>query len=404
LAKALRCTFCKKTRGRVEQLIEGPVHNDETIYICNVCVDYCHQVLHTGKEEEADDVEISYTPAQIKEYLDDYVVGQDRAKVAISVATYNHYKRINNHTDLRLDKSNLLLIGPSGCGKTHLVRTLADLFDVPYVIGDATTLTEVGYVGDDVENLISRLIDAADGDVEQAQQGIVFIDEVDKIAKRSESATVARDVSGEGVQQALLKLIEGTALKVTVGSETVDFDTTNVLFVASGAFVGLDKIIKKNKKISSIGIGANIHDEQKDADLLATVTTDDLIQYGIIPEFVGRVPVVVTLDQLDESMLCEIMTETKDCIVNQFKHLFSVDEVLLDFHPDYIRSVAEQSIQKKTGARGLRSLVEATLQSTQFELPDLAKKGVRKITVSPQGEVKYIYKRAKKKVNQNAKK
>lgn len=405
MGKAIRCSFCNKTRSRVKQMIAGPEFAGSIIYICDQCIDFSYDVIHEAAEEtEEEDYEVSFTPKEIKAHLDKYVIGQEDAKYAISVAMYNHYKRVFDTSDIEIDKSNLLMIGPSGSGKTLLVKTVATIFDSPCVIADATTLTESGYVGDDVENLIEMLLEKADYDIEKAQRGIIFIDEIDKISRRSESSTLSRDVSGEGVQQALLKLVEGTVIKMQRrnSSESFDFDTSNVLFVASGAFIGLDKIVRKSKSSTSIGINASIQDKTSDIGLLHEVSPQDIIHYGLIPEFVGRFPVVVTLGDLTEEMLVQILTEPKNNIIQQFKQLFSLDGVRLEFDDKYIHGVAHDSLEKKTGARGLRAIIEKTLQETQFNLPDLAKAGVNKIVVDPTGTPKYIYKR-KQQVNKNAK-
>lgn len=403
----IRCTFCRKGQKAVKKIIEGPAYDNGTLYICNECVDDCYSVIHEELIEEVEEEEevevIAFTPEEVKSHLDEFVIGQDDAKSIISVALYNHYKRINNECEVELDKSNLLLIGPSGSGKTLIIKTIANAFDIPCVIADATSITEAGYVGDDVENLIECLLAKADYDIEKAQRGIIFIDEIDKIARKSESATVSRDVSGEGVQQALLKIVEGTTIKVSKQNDIIDFDTKDILFIASGAFVGLDKLIKSNNNSSSIGINSKIPDKKDDIQFLNDVGITDIIQYGLIPEFVGRFPVVVTLDALTEEMLVDIMTKPKNNIVDQFKALFKFDDVILVFNDKYINNVAHTSLCNKTGARGLRAAMEKTLQATQFDLPMLVKNGLRKVTIKEDGTARYTYKRTtKKKVNKNA--
>jgi ATP-dependent Clp protease ATP-binding subunit ClpX len=399
--KLINCSYCGKSRHQVEQMVEGPEFGGKNIYICNECVDVTYNILHT----EEVDVSIKKkkekipTPEQIKEFLDTYVIGQDGAKVAISVAVYNHYKRINNKTKTEIEKSNLLMIGESGCGKTLTVKTIAKLFDIPYVIADATTLTEAGYVGEDVENLIRRLVQNADDDLEKARLGIIFIDEIDKKSRRSESASVSRDVSGEGVQQALLKLIEGTIVKIDDGyDDPVDFDTKDILFVCSGAFVGLDEVIRKNRSKTSIGIGANLNMKSSFSNVVKDIQPDDLIKYGLIPEFVGRCPVTVVFDDLTADMMIRILKEPKNSIVEQFKALFKYEGVTLDFDDKYLHNVAESCLKQKIGARGLRSIMEKDLQATQFILPRLAKDGVNKIFVDASGTIKHVYK-AKKRAN-----
>jgi len=398
--KLINCSFCGKGRNEVEQMVEGPEFNGSNIYICNECVDVTYNILHTEEPLKVrKKKEKILTPEQIKKHLDEYVVGQDSAKIAISVAVYNHYKRIRNKTDTEIEKSNLLMIGESGSGKTLTVKTIAKLFDLPYVIADATSLTEAGYVGEDAENLIRRLIQNADDDIERAQEGIIFIDEIDKKSRKSESSGSNRDVSGEGVQQALLKIIEGTKVKVTDSyDETIDFDTKNVLFICSGAFVGLDEIIRKNRSKTTIGIGASLTSKDQFSRMVKTVTPEDLIKYGIIPEFVGRCPVTIVFDDLTPEVMLKILKEPKNNIVSQFKALFKYEGIILDFDDKYLQNVAEECLRQKVGARGLRTVMERDLQATQFILPRLAKEGVNKIFVDATGATKYVYK-AKKRAN-----
>ena len=404
IKKIINCSFCGKDRHQVEQMIEGPDFNGKNIYMCNECVDVTYNILHTEEPEklEKKKKEKILSPEQIKTYLDEYIIGQDSAKIAISVAVYNHYKRIYNKTKTEIEKSNMLMIGSSGVGKTMIVKTVAKLFDLPYVIADATTLTEAGYVGEDADNLIKRLIQNANGDIAKAQHGIIFIDEIDKKSRKSESTTVSRDVSGEGVQQALLKLIEGTVLKIEEGyDESYDFDTKDVLFICSGAFVGLDEIIRKNHTKTSIGIGATLNTKASLAIIAKNATPDDFIKYGLIPEFVGRCPVTVVFDDITSEILLRILTEPKNSIVSQFQALFKYEGITLDFDDKYLQNIANSSIQQKIGARGLRSIIEKDLQATQFILPSLAKAGVTKIIVENDGNVKHVYKKKRvKKVNE----
>jgi len=404
IKKVINCSYCGKSRHQVEQMVEGPQFNGKNIYICNECVDVTYSTIHSEEDVEVNSKkkkEKIPTPEQIKVFLDDYIIGQDGPKIAISVAVYNHYKRINNKSKTEIEKSNLLMIGGSGSGKTLTIKTIAKLFDLPYVIADATTLTESGYVGDDVESLIKRLILNADTDLDKAKQGIIFIDEIDKKSRRSESASVSRDVSGEGVQQALLKLIEGTVVKLEDEYEgtVIDFDTKDILFVCSGAFVGLDEIIRKNRSKTSIGIGATLNTKMPFSDTVKYVQSEDLVKYGLIPEFVGRCPVTVVFDDLTTDTLVRILKEPKNSITEQFKALFKYEGVILDFDDKYLHNVAENCIKQKIGARGLRTIIERDLQATQFVLPSLAKAGVIRILIESDGTPKHIHKSIKKKAN-----
>ena len=387
MAKQLEhtCDFCGKSKENVEKLIVG-----EHSAICNDCVELCVDILKDEKIKKFPSDIATLNPALIKDFLDEYVIGQDDAKIALSVAVSQHFKRINNPSDtIKLEKTNVLMLGPTGCGKTMLARKIAEYLDLPFAICDATGITEAGYVGDDVESILTRLMNEADGDIEKAQRGIVYIDEIDKIARKGENVSITRDVSGEGVQQALLKMVEGSIMRVPhtgkrkhPGSDMIEIDTRSILFICGGAFVGLDKIIEKRTEARSVGFHSAIIDKNKSNELYQQVTTKDLIQYGLIPEFIGRFGMITNVDELSVESLVSVLSEPKNSLVKQYQYIFEIDGIELEFQNEALGYIAEKAKELKTNARGLKNIIEKTLLPYQFDAVNLVERGLTKIVIS----------------------